>query len=536
MSKGIERLTEIKSRYRLVQTLKQTSDLAIYQVEDLHRFQEVCTLKLFKAHLSPEIWQKESRILYQLNHPQIPRFRECFNTSRGGIVVYDYIEGKTSAEILTAGGSSEVVVTQLLEQLLPLLEYLHDQGISHGNLCPENIRLRQGDSLPCLEDFSQSQENVAKGLEEDYRALATTLVMLLTGTQNPAASAEIWQKEVAIGSRLNQFLAKFLPPQESLPDVSILAVAPAQKTLPLKSPPRKTFPLWGCWLQGLGWLGVVLGFGSLGWLGTKYWLTQQTPTNPPEVFTTPSPLAPAVTDWDRQVNLRERRRRLGIEVKFFQSLLDQVFAQRYPELLATEASSVQEKKAVLAAQILDVLEKLDERERQQLGRYSLEQLQGWTKQVNEIHLSSRALYDLADAAFFAAFPEEKQQPALDQPLGQVWAAFAQEVVTNLDLGDRHEEIALDTTSPLFERQGFLQAGEGQAFVVSLEAGQNLEIMLEADQATQISIYSPTGRNNLLEDSRESRWAGTLVETGFYEIIIASKSQEALSYQLNIKLN
>jgi serine/threonine-protein kinase len=360
--------------------------------------------------------------------------------------------------------------------------------------------------------------------------------MLLTGTQNPAASAEIWQKEVAIGSRLNQFLAKFLPPQESLPDVSILAVAPAQKTLPLKSPPRKTFPLWGCWLQGLGWLGVVLGFGSLGWLGTKYWLTQQTPTNPPEVFTTPSPLAPAVTDWDRQVNLRERRRRLGIEVKFFQSLLDQVFAQRYPELLATEASSVQEKKAVLAAQILDVLEKLDERERQQLGRYSLEQLQGWTKQVNEIHLSSRALYDLADAAFFAAFPEEKQQPALDQPLGQVWAAFAQEVVTNLDLGDRHEEIALDTTSPLFERQGFLQAGEGQAFVVSLEAGQNLEIMLEADQATQISIHSPTGRNNLLEDSRESRWAGTLVETGFYEIIIASKSQEALSYQLNIKLN
>ena len=306
------------------------------------------------------------------------------------------------------------------------------------------------------------------------------------------------------------------------------------------TPGKKKLLGWGCLVNSLLWLSFVLGFASLGWLGGKIWLAKQTPTPTPTPFTLPSsptPFNDEQQEWKRQTDLRSQRLRLGINSQFFQSLLDQVFALENPTLVVSQPLEIRRTRDALAEQLLDRLEKLTEKARKHLGSYTSEQLKDWTKQVNQLHLSSRTLFDLTDGACFEAFPQVTRRPSLDQPLGQVWAAFAEDVVENLNLGDRHGEIPVPTSAnTIIERQGFLQPGEGQVYLISLKANSTLEIDLDADQSTLLSVYSPTGQHNLLEDSPEIRWSGTLPETGLYELTIVSKSSQALSYQLNLKIN
>jgi len=175
-------------RYRVLRQLGRGGFGHTYLVEDVNRFQELCVLKEFNPQVRDKIaldkaqamFEREASILYQLNHPQIPRFRELLREGDKLFLVQDYIEGPSYHELLNrrrqyADRFSEAEVTQLLTQLLPVLQYLHSVGIVHRDISPDNLIQRNADGRPVLIDFGGVKQLVVNvryqlGVPEPYQS------------------------------------------------------------------------------------------------------------------------------------------------------------------------------------------------------------------------------------------------------------------------------------------------------------------------------------------------------------------------------
>ncbi|PSB02919.1 serine/threonine-protein kinase [Merismopedia glauca] len=160
----------LQNRYQVVKQLGRGGFGRTYLVLDRHLGGEYCVLKEFAPQVegqnelkkARELFNREAGVLYQLQHPQIPRFRELLTVPIQGIeclfLVQDYVEGETYLEILNRYQKkgqvfSEAEVFDLLMKILPVLDYIHAQKVIHRDISPDNLIQRASDKLPVLIDF-----------------------------------------------------------------------------------------------------------------------------------------------------------------------------------------------------------------------------------------------------------------------------------------------------------------------------------------------------------------------------------------------
>ncbi len=209
------------------------------------RTQGICTPQaenLYQLRKAEELFQREAGMLYKLEHPQIPRFRELLRANIGGrellFLVQDYVEGPTYWQLFEQGRRlSEAQATQLLEQLLPVLEYVHSKNVIHRDISLDNLIQRRGDGLPVLIDFGSVKQIAATALYEsggqpgtrvgkpgfgpseqmqegkvspssDLYALGMTVLVLLTG--NEPQHLQDWEQQVNVSPNLKKMLKKML--------------------------------------------------------------------------------------------------------------------------------------------------------------------------------------------------------------------------------------------------------------------------------------------------------------------------------------
>lgn len=165
----------LKGRYAVLSTIGQGGMGRTYLAQDLERFNETCVLKEFippqdsqeVSEKAKELFRREASVLYQIRHPQVPEFRATFESEGRLLLVQDYVEGKNYRNLLldrlkVAQTFSENEILALMQQLLPVLSYLHGHNIIHRDISPENLMLRSQDNLPVLIDFGVVQETTAK--------------------------------------------------------------------------------------------------------------------------------------------------------------------------------------------------------------------------------------------------------------------------------------------------------------------------------------------------------------------------------------
>ncbi|MDB9315982.1 serine/threonine-protein kinase [Spirulina sp. CS-785/01] len=112
---------------------------------------------------SRRVFVTEAETLKKLgNHPQIPRFIDCFEGNGSFYLVQELIEGQPlSAELAWLSCSSpqerEAQVIFLLRDVLEALDFIHAQGVIHCDVKPNNIIRRSKDGKLVLIDFGASQ-------------------------------------------------------------------------------------------------------------------------------------------------------------------------------------------------------------------------------------------------------------------------------------------------------------------------------------------------------------------------------------------
>ncbi|WP_373536665.1 protein kinase [Microcoleus sp.] len=178
----------LEKRYRIIRELGRGGFGRTYLAEDINRYGENCVLKEFspvvQSPKAAELFDREANMLYNLQHPQIPRFRELLRTDLGGnpslFLVQDYIPGETYEQILISrqqqgNNFTEAEVTQLLFQILPVLEYIHSKNLIHRDVSPDNIIQHNADKLPFLIDFGSVKQIAATALFQ-FRGQSDTAI------------------------------------------------------------------------------------------------------------------------------------------------------------------------------------------------------------------------------------------------------------------------------------------------------------------------------------------------------------------------
>jgi len=111
-----------------------------------------------------ELFEREARVLRQLDHPSIPKYLDHFPAGRGKhralYLVQDFIDGEDLQASMDTHRYSAREVLQIIASVLPVLAYLHERSppVLHRDLKPQNlIRTTAPDAL-FLVDFGSVRD------------------------------------------------------------------------------------------------------------------------------------------------------------------------------------------------------------------------------------------------------------------------------------------------------------------------------------------------------------------------------------------
>lgn len=106
-----------------------------------------------------ELFQREATRLDELGqHPQIPQLLAHFAEGSYHYLIQTYIDGLTlEQELAQMGVFNETQIRELLSDLLPILQFVHDQRVIHRDIKPANIIRQRKDGRLMLVDFGASK-------------------------------------------------------------------------------------------------------------------------------------------------------------------------------------------------------------------------------------------------------------------------------------------------------------------------------------------------------------------------------------------
>ncbi|HEY9904885.1 MAG TPA: serine/threonine-protein kinase [Candidatus Sericytochromatia bacterium] len=146
-------------RYRAISLIGQGGFGRTFLAVDEERSpSSPCVLKqLWTRNISPNVLQKATALFQQEilrleelgKHPQIPALLAHFEQNQRLYLVQEFIDGINLAQVVEEEGTfNEAQIWQLLDDLLPVLKFIHDHQVIHRDIKPENIIRRTLTSSP----------------------------------------------------------------------------------------------------------------------------------------------------------------------------------------------------------------------------------------------------------------------------------------------------------------------------------------------------------------------------------------------------
>lgn len=116
----------------------------------------------------------ETAILRQMNHPGIVKIYDYFPKGNNLYIVMEYVDGQNIEQYIEQHGAmAPVEAVQYMRKILDAMQHVHEQGIIHRDVKPQNIMIRDNGEI-CILDF---------GVAKDQQSESThTVVGTVIGT------------------------------------------------------------------------------------------------------------------------------------------------------------------------------------------------------------------------------------------------------------------------------------------------------------------------------------------------------------------
>jgi eukaryotic-like serine/threonine-protein kinase len=238
------------NKYQIINILGQGGVGTTYRALDIETDRIVAikalSLKRAKDWKAIELFDREAKILSQLDHPAIPKYIDSFQIDteidRQYYIVQTFAEGMSLFDAVESGWKPTINEAKAIAvQVLEILTYLHDlhPPVIHRDIKPQNL-IRNVEGKIYLVDFGAVQDTfhtVSVGstvvgtygymapeqfrgqayLSTDLYGLGTTLLYLLTGTDPaifPQKKLKInFRKFVSLPSEFANWIARLLEPE-----------------------------------------------------------------------------------------------------------------------------------------------------------------------------------------------------------------------------------------------------------------------------------------------------------------------------------
>ncbi len=192
--------------YRIISPLGGGSMGEVFKAENTHLSNQFVAIKFLGSKVidkpsSRERFQRETRAIASLNHPNICAVQDAGELQGRPYIVMEYLDGKSLRELLTSAPLDPELVLSLGIQLCDGLQAAHSNGIIHRDIKPSNIVLTATGHAKLL-DFGLAKL-VDNGLVFNLSSL-TTEHETLTGEGALVGTVPYMSPEQALGKPLNQ--------------------------------------------------------------------------------------------------------------------------------------------------------------------------------------------------------------------------------------------------------------------------------------------------------------------------------------------
>lgn len=162
----------LRGHYRITGVLSDEGGFGrAYLAEDVDKLNELGVVKQLapKVHgtwalnKAIELFKQEAKRLQELGrHQRIPTLLAYFEEDSYLYLVQEFVDGyNLFKELQQRSKYSETEIRELLLDLLPVLKFIHERGVVHRDLKPQNIIRRQLDRKLVLIDFGASKQLTA---------------------------------------------------------------------------------------------------------------------------------------------------------------------------------------------------------------------------------------------------------------------------------------------------------------------------------------------------------------------------------------
>lgn len=133
-------------RYEVLRPLGAGGTATVYLVAD-RRSGDLAVLKHVRRDWAAgaaafDVAMHEFEVAQRVSHPNLVAIHDVVRVADGAVVVMEYLGGGSLREVLERDGPfSPAVAARMIEDVLAGLTALHDVGLAHGDLKPENVLL-----------------------------------------------------------------------------------------------------------------------------------------------------------------------------------------------------------------------------------------------------------------------------------------------------------------------------------------------------------------------------------------------------------
>ena len=216
------------ARYRIIRELSQSEFSKLYLAEDIKAKVSQCQIERLKPNYRSEVlgeqsWRKILRefddrctILKNISqHPQIPQLLAFFECDREFYLVRELIPGESLEQQLQSQKISEAEAYEWLQEILGILEFVHQAGVMHLNIQPTSL-IQARDGKKFLANFASITSSVLFDDKSELTTANQSFSAEVNHQESPSFASDIYALGKTIIYALTYNLTEFIRAEPSV--------------------------------------------------------------------------------------------------------------------------------------------------------------------------------------------------------------------------------------------------------------------------------------------------------------------------------